>query len=119
MFTHHHEIAGLNTELVVQSIDEIGPGGAYHSYVITGPDNRIVGTVQFQKGGVKEAGGVNGVSCEALLAICLDRFESFQAGPFASDFNQRSLDAVKEALAAQAERTKDRTERGVEGVSTK
>lgn len=116
--THHHEVEGLNTELIVQSIDEEGPGGAYHSYVITGPNNRILGTVQFQKGGIKEAGGVNGVSNEVLLAIVTDRLEAFQAGPFNCEANQIALDGCKMALKAMADRTKDRVERGVEGVST-
>lgn len=115
----HQEVAGLNTELVVQSIDEVGPGGAHHSYVITGPDNRILGTVQFQKGGVKEAGGVNGVSNEVLLAVVADRLKCFQAGQFACQANQDALDGVQAALKAMADRTKERSDRGVEGVSTK
>jgi len=72
--------------------------------------------VTFQNGPIREA-GVNGVTQEALLAIVIDRLESFQAGPFPSDQNAVALDHVKAALWHLKERTRMRLARGVEGTT--
>jgi len=113
-----HQAAGdkLNSGLEVFAIDEAGPGGANHAYLITAQQRSIDELlINFQKGGVEEVGGVNGISMEALLAICADRLECFQKGPFPSDYNQVALDCIKTALHAMESRSKNRIERGVEG----
>jgi hypothetical protein len=72
----------------------------------------------FQNGPVKEA-GYNGNSHEALLAILLDRMESFQAGPYACHDNQMALDHLQGARLWLHKRTMDRVARQVEGTNQK
>jgi hypothetical protein len=113
--TNHHpypEIVGLSIEVC----DEPGPGGASHLYLIKAPDGRIMNTISFQKGGVHEE-GINGLTNEALLAIVMDRLNSFDKGPFPTAMNKAALDHCKLALGRLHARTKSRIERGVEGRS--
>lgn len=114
----HHIVDGdsVNHQLTITVMDEPGAGGANHSYAIDWPGNRR--TVDFQNGPIKEA-GVNGVTQEALLAIVMDRLDSFQAGSFACDANQRARYHVGLALDSLQERTKSRIARGVEGQNIK
>ena len=74
-------------------------------------------TILFQNGAIPEA-GVNGVTQEVLLAIVADRLRSFQAGPFANDYNAAALSHVESALGALLDRTRNRMARGVEGTHT-
>lgn len=112
---------------------ELGPGGAPHCYIISGPDDDLdiernpalveylehVGSdtfdcMIFQHGGVPE-NGVNGVTNEALLAIVADRLRCFQAGPYPCKENDRALAHVEWALEQMHARTLEREARGVEG----
>ena len=74
--------------------------------------------IHFQNGPVKEK-GYNGNSHEALLAILLDRMESFQAGPYACHDNQMALDHLQGARLWLHKRTMDRVARQVEGTHQK
>ena len=71
----------------VFAVDEQGPGGANHEYLIvsdTGlmqPKEQRIG---FQKGPRKEDDSIQGVIDSDLLEIVRDRLKSFQAGPFSS-----------------------------------
>jgi hypothetical protein len=56
---------------------------------------------------------------EVLAAILIDRLESFQAGPFPSDYNAYALIRFTEGLGALKGRTKERIARGVEGKHEK
>ena len=122
-----HIVPGSQTqELTIGVEDEPGSGGAHHRYMITGldvEDNQSYDDdflfpeellILFQNGPIP-ANGVNGVTIEALLAICKDRLDCFQAGPFASDYNQKALDHINAALASLHQRTIDRMNRQVEG----
>lgn len=110
------------TKVVV--LDEPGQGGACHKHQIhivdqiktdeVAPD--IVGHVNFQNGPVKEF-GINGCHQEDLLAIVIDRLESFQKGPFACRENALALTHIEEAMHWLNHRTKDRDQRGVEGTN--
>lgn len=133
-----HKLNGLNDALEITVLDEPGQGGANHHYRIEGhaldlnpsagpgldkngnPKGTSVrpGDIFFQNGPIKEA-GVNGISGEALLAIVIDRLRSFQAGPYASDDNERALYHTQEALTCLQKRTRDRLARGVEGTNAK
>lgn len=113
---------------------ELGPGGAPHCYIISGPrdDDLDIETnpalveciehtapdtfdcIIFQHGGVPE-NGVNGLTNEALLAIVADRLHHFQAGPFPCKNNDRALAHVERALEHLHARTAEREARGVEG----
>lgn len=130
-----HKVNGLNEALTVTVRDEPGQGGACHRYDVTGFDtdknpsatapesgykasfSRLV--IIFQNGPIKEVGGVNGISQEALLAIVIDRLRSFQAGAFFTRENSIALTKCEEALLWLHKRTRDRMARGVEGTNQK
>ena len=117
-----------NHQLTITVTDEPGAGGANHEYEIgwRGPDfNGQAGTgeifgcrIGFQNGPIKEV-GVNGVTQEALIAICMDRLKSFQAGPYACEDNEVALGHLVMALAFMQKRTRARIARGVEGTHAK
>src|SRR5580700_7051109 len=92
---------GAADVLDINVIDEPGAGGASHAYMVTwvvaGGGQPTSCHIDFQNGPIKEA-GVNGVTQEALLAIVIDRLRSFQAGPFASDYNAMALDHCQKGL---------------------
>ena len=104
----------------VSCLDEPGAGGACHEYaVLTNDENRdSCAYVHFQNGPVKE-NGVNGCHQEDLLAIVIDRLESFQAGEYACRENAIALTKIEEAMMWLNKRTSDRQQRGVEGTSKK
>ena len=66
----------------------------------------------FQNGPVNES-TFNGITIEMLLAVCKDRLESFQTGPFASDYNATALVNINAALESLDKRTYDRIARNV------
>lgn len=119
-----HRVNDANNQLKIVATDEPGPGGAYHRYLIEGYDGRRnpSGTAMvrdgtllvFQNGGIKEV-GVNGITHEALIAVLLDRLTAFQAGPFACEENAEAMKHLILAREALHNRTRKRTERGVEG----
>lgn len=113
-----HKANGLNDEISISVLDQPGPGGAHHLYMITAVDpstHRLHECpIKFQLGGIQES-GVNGISNEALLAIVEDRLDCFQSGPFATTENALALNAVRQALEKLHERTRERQQRGVEG----
>lgn len=127
-----HKVNPVNDVLTVASYDDPGPGGAHHLYLISGMNLlRHPGTATpmvgeeamgglpmiFQQGPIAE-NGVNGITHEALLAVLIDRFEAFQAGPYACDENEMALGHMRAALAFLKARTQTRMARGVEGTST-
>jgi hypothetical protein len=82
----------------------------------TGP---MVGSIQFQRGPRNVADSTPGTLDGAVLAILIDRQESFQAGPFACPENQIVLDHLRAALAATISRAKERAARNVLGRNEK
>jgi hypothetical protein len=112
----------VNHQLDIAVLDEPDHRGACHRYVISHRDMKgdVDGTISihFQEGPIKEF-GVNGITQEALIAICIDRLRSFQAGPFACDDNERALNHLEEALSFLQNRTRARIARGVEGTHEK
>jgi hypothetical protein len=121
-----HKINAANDKLLVDVHDEPGQGGANHRYQISGYDTStnasIAGeqpsyktVILFQNGPIGEV-GVNGLTHEALLAICIDRLQSFQKGPFACRENALALTKLEEALHWLQHRTLARIARGVEGT---
>lgn len=87
----------------VYVIDEQGQGGAHHHYRIepitgTQPAGAINSCdIQFQNGPIKEV-GVNGINEESLLAVIIDRYESFQNGPYKCRENAITITKLQEAL---------------------
>jgi hypothetical protein len=111
----HHIVANDSApQIEIAVMDEPGAGGASHRYLLGYADTNQ--SIKFQEGPIKEA-GVNGVTQEALLAVVIDRLQSFQAGPFPSRENALALTKCQEALMWLQTRTRDRIARGVEGVT--
>ena len=122
-----HRVNPANDLIKIHVMDAPGAGGAHHYYAITLPptpaevERGIPGRqtdILFQNGPIAEA-GVNGVTQEALLAICIDRLRSFQAGPYACRENALALTKMEEAQMWLLERTRRRMARGVEGTNQK
>lgn len=124
-----HKVNPANDTLTIEVFDERGSGGANHCYVISGFDSSVNPSYQpttspdsidilFQNGPIAEV-GVNGVTHEALLAILIDRMESFQAGPYNCRENGLALTKLQEAQMWLLQRTRGRMDRGVEGTHSK
>lgn len=109
-----HKVNPANDLLEISATDEPGPGGANHRYEISGFDGGLV--VNFQNGPINE-NGINGVTQEALLAIVIDRLQSFQRGKYACRENALALTKLEEAQHWLLHRTRARMARGVEGTS--
>jgi hypothetical protein len=127
-----HVVNPANDQLKITVEDRPGSGGASHLYMVRGfstktnPSFPLMerrgspaehATILFQNGPIAEA-GVNGVTHEALIAIVMDRLESFQDGPYASQDNAEALDHLGRARACLERRTRERMARGVEGTHT-
>lgn len=116
-----HLVNGVNKGLRIDVVDEPGPGGAHHEYAITIVDGeRVLGptwNIKFQNGPIAEV-GTNGLTHEALLAVCIDRLECFQNGPFACAENAVALAHLRLARNSLQARTQRRIAQGVEGTLT-
>ena len=109
------ELPGDHPSTTIFATDDPGHGGACHKYKIVCDDISCV-WIAFQNGAIHEH-GVNGCHNEDLLTIVADRLRAFQAGPFPCFENEKALTAVEEALIWLKQRTMDRQDRGVEGMS--
>ena len=120
-----HKVNPVNDKIDINVLDEPGDGGANHLYQMkypsrssTGEEAIMLDHIKFQKGPIAEA-GVNGVTQEVLIAICVDRLKAFQAGPFACRENALALTKLEEAQHWLFHRTQERMARGVEGTHEK
>jgi hypothetical protein len=111
----HHIVNSANEKTSIVVLDTPGAGGACHKYQVSGPN--FVTDISFQNGPIQER-GVNGLTQEILLAICIDRLEYFQKGDFSCRENALALTKIQEAQLWLQKRTRDRQERGVEGTNT-
>lgn len=129
-FLTSHKVNSANVELSITAQGMPGPGGANHLYWIGGfntetnpscPFKRRYGapadhtTILFQNGAIGEV-GLNGITHEALLAILIDRLESFQTGPYKSNYNADALYHLQAAMDVLHRRTRDRMAQGIEGT---
>lgn len=137
-FLNSHIVNPANDRLCITVLDEPGAGGANHLYMISGFDTStnpakliaddITGApmdmplakqdatpIIFQNGAIGEV-GLNGITPEALLAILIDRLESFQTGPYKSNYNADALYHLQAAMDALHRRTRDRMAQGIEGT---
>lgn len=113
----------------VVAVDEVGPGGANHRYVIAKHDSEtwqsgsysgdVMADIQLQCGARKEDNSIHGVIDTDLLEIVRDRLKSFQVGPFSSRENACALTHIEEALMWMNRRVEDRIERDVLGTNQK
>ena len=95
---------------------------ANHEYIVVLPADPTKPTtmapltrVLFQKGPIKEA-GVNGCHNEDLIAMVLDRLQSFQSSEYHCRENALAITKLEEALFWLRARTDGREARGVEGT---
>jgi hypothetical protein len=108
------------TKIIVK--DAPGQGNACHVYSIIRSHTEGAGIqedfgyISFQNGPIKEF-GINGCHNEDLLAIVIDRLESFQKGSFACRENALALTKIQEAMHWLNHRTNDRIVRNVEGTN--
>ena len=102
----------------VLCMDEQGAGGAHHLYHIyaigSESDEEPLAVIKHQEGAILE-NSVNGITNEALLAICGHRMECFQNGLFPSHYNANAKSGIDFARANLESRTRDRKTRKVEG----
>lgn len=75
----------------------------------------ILAQVSFQKGPIKEC-GVNGLNNEDLIAMVIDRLNSFQESPYKCRENALAITKFEEGLLWLRKRTMDREARQVEGT---
>lgn len=110
-----HIVNPANDKIQIHAMDEPGAGGANHYYAVdvNGTENGL--DIHFQNGPIAEV-GVNGVTQEVLIAICIDRLECFQRGPYACKENAAALCDLQSALENLLLRTRKRMARGVEGT---
>ena len=101
----------------VRVLDEPGPGGANHLYMIETPGENI--TIQLQCGPRNVEGSTHGAIDTDLLEIVRDRLISFQNGDFATEYNAQALLDMDEALMWMNRRVEDRIERQVLGTNNK
>lgn len=115
--TTHHDGHGLQERLAVHA--DSMDGGQCNRYLITIFDHsgQSHGSVEiaFHAGDPSEIDPPNGITQEALFAILIDRYKSFQAGPWRCRENALVLMKLKEARLWVRERADDRARRGVLG----
>lgn len=89
---------------------------ANHVYSVKAAETEeSVTMVKFQKGPILE-NGVNGCMNEDLIAMVIDRLESFQNSPYKCRENALAITKLEEALHWLRHRTDARERRGVEGT---
>lgn len=115
------EVGDQNPDVTVQAIDEPGKYGASHLYhidVVGGAPTSggMTTAIHFQEGPVKEVGN-NGITGEALVAIVVDRLKGFQTSQCPCRENAIALTHLETALMWMNQRTRTRSQKGVEGTS--
>lgn len=117
--TSHHDGHGLTESILVEAVDEIGPGGAHHEYhfIVDNHDGSFttVGWLQFQKGPRNEPGSTPGVLAVAVLAMLIDQLQDFQNGPYPSPEGAQALADLEQAADWLKTRADQRAARGVLG----
>ena len=106
-----HEVEGISSGITIQSLGERTIGNAFHKYELelNNPSTdfgfmRLL--IQFQNGDPKVV-NQNGITMEALLAVVEDRLVGFQAGAYPHPKNEEALQAVRMALKALHNRTRE------------
>lgn len=109
-----HKVNPANDVIGITVLDEPGQGGANHEYAVKISDDKTT-IISFQNGPINEV-GVNGITQEVLIAILIDRLQSFQNGPFKCRENAIALTHLETAKLWLFSRTLERMQRGVEGT---
>jgi hypothetical protein len=123
--TTHHDGHGLNDLTIIEADDlDEKAGGASHVYTISRDVDRngyvrSLAHIQFQHGARTFPDSTHGALDGAVLAVLIDRFECFQAGPFACRENAIVLTKLQEAMHWIKHRADDRARRNVLGRNEK
>lgn len=91
--------------IVVQASDWLSPGGAPVHYKVQCIHTDGALNIIFQNGAIDVA-GYNGITMESLLAVCIDRLECFQSGPFPCEDNEAALMHLNMAMEFLHSRTR-------------
>ena len=117
---------GTSKYTEVFAIDEL-EFNANHKYHVNSKEKETIGSefhypnfadIRFQKGPIKE-NKVNGCHHEDLIAIVIDRLQSFQQTGYKCRENAVAITKLEEAMMWLDKRTQDRLNRGVEGTHNK
>ena len=101
-------------------LDEKGPGGGYHDYIVFNARTGIfLKDIHFQKGPRQEPKSSIGVLDTDLLEIFRHRLNAFCEGDMKDDNTYKAMLCVEGALGFLARRTEDRKKRGVLGTMEK
>lgn len=105
------------TNVVALDARDPNAGNASHTYGIQWGGPKEVALVLFQHGPRGVANSTPGIFDDDLLAICQDRLEGFQSGPFACPENQDALAHIIAAREALGLRVARRISQGVLGAN--
>jgi len=129
----HEDGRGLTELCAVYAADEPHPvNGAHHEYRFIRDltatdagsppwpvDHLDAGRIVFQRGPRHDPDSIPGVLDGCLLAVLIDRYECFQAGPFHCLENEVVLCHLRTALDAMKSRARERARRGVLGTNAR
>lgn len=115
---HHHDVA--NNAITITP-DLPGPFGAPDYYELTfsdgkTPDHIATQGIKFQSGALADV-GMTGITCEALVAVMLDRLRAFQDGPMRCAENDAVIHHFEQALVHCVRRSERRIAAGVKGTA--
>ncbi len=98
-------------------LDEKGPGGGYHKYlVLNGRTGTVLADLTFQNGPRLAYDSVQGILDNDLLEIVRHRLAAFCEGDMKDDNTYKAMLCVEGALGFLARRTEERKKRGVLGT---
>lgn len=98
-------------------LDEKGPGGGYHRYLVKNArTGYLLADIVFQKGPRMDPKSVQGVMNEDLLEIVRHRLTAFWEGDMSTILTKDALYCVESALEVLNARIMDRKKRGVLGT---
>lgn len=101
-------------------LDEKGPGGGYHRYLVeNGRTGYLLADIVFQKGPRKDPESIQGVLDTDLLEIVRHRLTAFLEGDMPTILTKDALYCVESALELLNARTMGRKKRGVLGTMEK
>ena len=86
------------------------PGGVRNTFVYGHHVNdytfQLAGELNFQQGHPANV-GINGLTLESVLAICLQRLNAFQKGPYPSDYNATAIMHIERGMEALKDRQRE------------
>ena len=88
-------------------------------YRFLNKENEMLCKIDFQKGARKDENAQQGVIDSDLLEIVRDRMKCFQEGEFATEYNEKALEHIEQALYWLNKRVEDRAKRNVLGTYEK